>query len=75
MFRALLGLWPALIPIALYLIWFYKTNKKTDVKVYDEYAELAKKYRFYAIISSGVIIIAMLVYLSLSQSQMPIPVG
>lgn len=73
MFKALLGLWPALIPIILYFLWFYKTNKNIDAKVYDEYAEKAKKYRFYAIILSGVIIIAMLVYLALSQDQMPIP--
>ncbi|HCR85199.1 MAG TPA: hypothetical protein DIV86_00820 [Alphaproteobacteria bacterium] len=73
MLKVLLQLWPALVPLTIYLIWYFRTVKKTDVKVYDEFAEKAKAYRFYAIIISGVVIIAMLAYLALSQDQMPIP--
>lgn len=73
MLRAILELWPAIVPITIYLIWYYKTAKKIDVKVHDEFAEKARSYRFYAIIISGVIIIAMLVWFGISQDQMPIP--
>jgi hypothetical protein len=73
MFRAFIELLPALIPVVLYLLWYYKNFYGKDIKIYDEHLEKVRTYRFYAIIVSGLIALAIFAYLGLSQDKMPVP--
>ncbi len=59
MIKILLKIWPALIPVIIYLVWVYVANRK-DIKVLDEYFEKRKRYGFYTLIATGLLIILLL---------------
>lgn len=62
MLFAILKFLPAFLPVAIYIAWFLWSSKKQDIKIYDDILEKRKKYRFYAIISTGALIILIQLY-------------
>lgn len=89
MFRALFKLWPALTPIALYLLWYFlfkRKRKKSDIiegdfevvgeqkKKNDEnYFSLANKKFATVIYLTFVMIIVSLVFLAFSKDPVKYP--
>lgn len=61
MIRILLKIWPALIPVIIYFIWLYLASKK-DIKVHDEFFEKKKRYKFYTLVATGLMIILLLLW-------------
>jgi type II secretory pathway component PulM len=62
MLKILLKIWPALMPALIYFIWYVKNYRNRDVKIRDEFLEKKDRYRFYAILSCGIIFILLVVY-------------
>lgn len=68
MIKILIEIWPALIPSVIYGVWYYRNiASKEDAKLYDFVLERKKRYAFYALITSALIVIFMLVYFALSE--------
>ena len=55
MISGLLKFWPALLPLAVFVIWYIFARRKLDIKVIDLFYERQAKYRFYTIVSTAVI--------------------
>lgn len=88
MFRALLKIWPALTPIALYLLWYFlfkRKRKKSDIiegeyevvgekkKSEENYFSMANKNFAIVIYLTFVLIIASLVILAFSKEPVKYP--
>ncbi len=75
MIRILIELWPALIPATIFGIWYFRAvghhKRSNDPKVYDVFLEKKKKYMFYTLVSSSILVIAMLLYFAFSQPATP----
>ncbi len=69
MIKLLLELWPAFIPSGIFLVWYLASRKNTDAQIYDEFQEKKKRYMFYSIIGSCILIIIMLLYYGLHQPR------
>lgn len=61
MLKFLWKIWPAITPVIIYLVWYYIATIKKDVKIRDDFIEKKNRYRFYAIISCGIITIALMI--------------
>lgn len=68
MLKIILKFWPAFTPVLIFTIWYlFTTFKNKDIKVYDEFLEKKKRYMYFTLIVSCIIIIAMAIYLALSE--------
>ncbi len=71
MIKAILNSWPVLLPVSIYLFWLIIYSRKKDIKVRDDYLIKKRRYMFYAIYSTGAIVIAMLLIYVLQTDSMP----
>lgn len=71
MIKAILNSWVVLLPVTIYLFWLFFNTQKKDVKVRDEYLARKRRYSFYAIYSTGFIILALLVFYFFNAEPTP----
>ncbi len=68
MLSVLFRLWPALIPLIIFGIWYLRAVKTKEMPgVYDVFIEKKKKYMFYTLIASFTLVILTLLYYGLTQ--------
>ena len=70
MIKLFLDIWPSFIPLAIFMVWYFKNRINTEQEAQDKFLNKKRRYMFYALVSSLILIIAMLLYLGLTQTQM-----
>jgi hypothetical protein len=67
MIRLLLKIWPAFLPVAVFLVWYFISKRRYEAGVYDVFLEKKRKYFFYTMIATLILTIATLLYSGFSQ--------
>ncbi len=70
MLKVLLRLWPAFLPTIVFGIWYLRAVKNKEIPgVYDAFIEKKKRFMYYTLIATFLMVIGTLLYYGLTQPE------